>query len=167
MVAGAALCPWPGSSSRQRPIVGKSWHRSAQPFLLAGRRRGSVASGHRSRRGSSGWRRGAVGGHQGARLGCRRGRRWGGGCSNAAGGGQAGEAAAPWPSAEQRMARGAPLLGTMCACVCVRREVGNEGEMGDRSRVCHGGGLSRGEGRLGQWAGRLGRWPSWPGGLFL
>lgn len=45
--------------------------------------------------------------------------------------------------------RGAPLPGTMCACVCVQREVGNEGEMGDRSRVCHGGGLSRGEGPVG------------------
>ena len=39
-------------------------------------------------------------------------------CSNAAGGGQAGEAAAPWPSAEQRMARGAPLPGAICACRC-------------------------------------------------
>ena len=53
-----------------------------------------------------------------------------GGCCSAAGGGQVGEAAAPWPSAEQRTARGALILGTMCACVCVRREVGNEGEMG-------------------------------------
>ena len=54
-----------------------------------------------------------------------------GGCSNAAGGGQAGEAAAPWPSAEQRMARGAPLLGMMCACCVVAAGEGDEGIVGE------------------------------------
>ena len=57
-------------------------------------------------------------------------------CSNAVGGGQAGEAATPWPSAEQRMARGAPLPGAICACRCGRgRGKAREGEKGIKQSV--------------------------------
>ena len=49
-----------------------------------------------------------------------------GGCSNAAGGGQAGEAAAPWPSDEQRMVRGSSGDGEQLGVELAREALGHE-----------------------------------------